>query len=165
MKKTTILAAAVSASMALPAAAQEVTLGLGYSDYHREGAEDGAMFAVDYLHAPFHERGRLSARFGATLEVQETGDIFAGVGISGVLDLNNDWFLETSVMPGAYHDNEPGNDLGSAFEIRSLLAVGKRFQNGKAVSLAFSHKSNASTADENPGVNSLTLRWHIPLGG
>ena len=72
MKTTTLLAAAVSAAIALPAAAQEVTLGLGYSDYHREGAEDGAIFAVDYLHAPFYERGRLSARFGAALEVQET---------------------------------------------------------------------------------------------
>lgn len=165
MKKTTLLAAAVSAAMALPAAAQEVALGLGYSDYHRETADDGAVFTLDYLHAPFHERGRLSARFGAALEVQDAGDIFAGVGISGVIDLNNDWFIETSVMPGAYHESSPENDLGSTFEIRSLLAVGKRFQNGKAVSLAISHKSNASTADENPGVNSLTLRWHIPLGG
>jgi len=164
MNKTALLAAAVSAAAAMPAAAQEVTLGLGYSDYHRETAEDGAQFAVDYLHSPFHEKGRLSARFGATLEVQETGDVFAGAGISAVIDLNNDWFIENSVMPGAYHESSAGNDLGSAFEIRTLLAVGKRFANGRAVSLAFSHKSNASTADENPGVNTLTLRWHIPLG-
>ncbi|OED49375.1 acyloxyacyl hydrolase [Leisingera sp. S232] len=164
MKKTAILAAALSAAVTLPATAQEVTLGLGYSDYHREIAEDGAQFAIEYLHNPFFEKGRLSARFGATLEAQETGDVFAGVGISSVVDLNNDWFIETSVMPGAYSESSAGNDLGSAFEIRSLFAVGKRFDNGKAVSLAFSHKSNASTADENPGVNSLTLRWHIPLG-
>lgn len=165
MKQTALLAAALSAAMALPAAAQEVTLGLGYSDYHRDAAEDGAMFAVDYLHAPFYERGRLSARFGAALEVQEAGDLFAGVGISGVFDLNNDWFIESSLMPGAYHESSDANDLGSAFEIRTLLAVGKRFHSGKAVSLAFSHKSNASTADDNPGVNSVSLRWHIPLGG
>ncbi|KIC36864.1 MULTISPECIES: acyloxyacyl hydrolase [unclassified Leisingera] len=164
MKKTTLLAAAVSAAMAAPAAAQEVTLGLGYSDYHRETAENGALFAAEYLHTPFYEKGRMSARFGGTLQVVETGDVFAGIGISGLIDLNNNWFIETSVMPGAYHESSPENDLGSAFEIRSLLAVGKRFQNGKAVSLAISHKSNASTADENPGVNSLTLRWHIPLG-
>lgn len=163
MKKAAVLAAVLSTA-ALPVAAQEVTLGVGYSDYHREIAEDGAIVSLEYLHAPFHQSGRLSARFGATLDVQETGDVFAGVGISGVYDLKNDWFIETSVMPGAYHDSSPENDLGSAFEIRSLLAVGKRFQNGKAVSLAISHKSNASTADENPGVNSLTLRWHIPLG-
>ncbi|WP_264212356.1 acyloxyacyl hydrolase [Leisingera thetidis] len=165
MNKTAMLAAALSTAMALPAAAQEVALGLGYADYHRQTAEDGAMFAVDYMHAPFHQKGRLSARFGAALEVQETGDVFAGVGISAVIDLNNDWFIENSVMPGAYHESSAGNDLGSAFEIRTLLAVGKRFRNGKAVSLAFSHKSNASTADENPGVNALALRWHIPLGG
>ncbi|KIC09623.1 lipid A 3-O-deacylase [Leisingera sp. ANG-M1] len=165
MKHTALLAGALSAAIAMPAAAQEVVLGIGYSDYHREAAEDGAQFALDYLHAPFHEGRILSARFGATLEAQETGDVFAGVGISGVIDLKNDWFIENSVMPGAYFESSAGNDLGSTFEIRTLLAIGKRFANGKAVSLAFSHKSNASTADENPGVNSLTLRWHIPLGG
>ncbi|UWQ29393.1 acyloxyacyl hydrolase [Leisingera sp. M523] len=163
MKQTAMLAAAFCAAAAMPAAAQEVTLGLGYSNYSRAGSEDSALFAAEYLHAPFHEGRLLSTRFGAVLEVQETGDVFAGVGISGVVDLKNNWFIETSVMPGAYHESSLGNDLGSTFEIRSLLAVGKRFHNGKAVSLALSHKSNASTADQNPGVNSLTLRWHIPL--
>lgn len=164
MKHVTLMATALTAIMALPAAAQEVTLGLGYSDYHRETAENGALLAVEYLHKPFYEKGRLSARFGGTLQMVETGDAFVGVGISGVYDLNNSWFVETSVMPGAYHESSPENDLGSAFEIRSLLALGKRFGNGQAVSLGLSHKSNASTADENPGVNSLTLRWHVPLG-
>lgn len=164
MKNAALLAAALSAATTLSAAAQEVTLGLGYSDYHRESAENGALFAVEYLHTPFYESGRLSARWGGALQVVETGDVFAGIGISGVYDMNNNWFIETSVMPGAYHESSPENDLGSAFEIRSMLAVGKRFGNGQAVSLGLSHKSNASTADENPGVNSLTLRWHMPLG-
>ena len=67
------------------------------------------------------------------------------------------------MLPGAYIEGTALNDLGSTFEIRSQLAVGKRFKSGKALSLALSHKSNASTADINPGVNALTLRWHIPL--
>ena len=164
MKKTALLAAVAAVALAMPAAAQEVVLGLGYSNFSREGAEDSPVFAVEYLHRPFYQGHRLSARFGAALEVKETGDAFAGVGVSGIWDLQRDWFVEASVMPGAYSENVDLNDLGSTFEIRSLLAVGRRFGGGQAVSLAVSHKSNASTADSNPGVNALTLRWHIPLG-
>lgn len=170
MKKSALPAAAVLAASAMLAAsafsasAQEVVLGAGYSDFHREASEDGAVFSVDYLHTPFYEGQRVSARWAGGFDVQETGDVYAGIGISGTFALRNDWFIETSVMPGAYFEGKDENDLGSAFEIRSLLAVGKRLENGQAVSLAISHKSNASTADENPGVNSLTLRWHMPLG-
>jgi hypothetical protein len=66
-------------------------------------------------------------------------------------------------MPGVYAENEVLNDLGSAFEIRSLIAVGRRLNNGQGISLALTHKSNASTAAENPGVNALILRWHFPI--
>ncbi|MFC3118764.1 acyloxyacyl hydrolase [Jhaorihella thermophila] len=44
--------------------------------------------------------------------------------------------------------------------MRSLLGLGYRFGNGSALSLAVSHKSNASTSNFNPGANSIFLRWH-----
>ncbi|WP_037255192.1 acyloxyacyl hydrolase [Roseobacter sp. SK209-2-6] len=156
-------AAAIALATAAPAMSQEIIFGAGYSDYSLAGAEDGAVFSVEYLHSPFHEHSRFSARFGGVLELVSTGDAFVGVGLSGNLDLNNDWFVETSVMPGAYFENAPLNDLGSTFEIRSQIALGKRLRNGTALSLALSHKSNASTASLNPGVNVLSLRWHKPL--
>ncbi|XHE54338.1 acyloxyacyl hydrolase [Phaeobacter sp. BS34] len=83
----------------------------------------------------------------------------------GKWHLQRGWFIETSVMPGAYAESVKLNDLGSTFEIRSAIAVGKEFATGKSLSLALTHKSNASTADINPGVNSLLLRWHVPFNG
>ncbi|MFW8633738.1 acyloxyacyl hydrolase [Cribrihabitans pelagius] len=165
MKRTAIVAVAMFAAVSAPVMAQEVVLGLGYSDFSRDGAEDSALASVEYMHQPFHEGRILSARVGAALEVQETGDVFFGAGVSGVWDLRQDWFVEASVMPGVYAESVDLNDLGSTFEIRSQLAVGKRFLNGRALSLALSHKSNASTGDSNPGVNTLSLRYHIPLDG
>ncbi|CUH89499.1 Lipid A 3-O-deacylase (PagL) [Phaeobacter sp. CECT 5382] len=163
MKRFTLICAAV-AGFAAPALGQEIVLGAGYTDYSRAGSEDGVLLSLEYIHSPFFEKNRFSARFGGALEVVETGDAFIGGGISGNWDLNRNWFIEASVMPGAFFEGPTLNDLGSSFEIRSQLAVGKRFDNGKALSLAISHKSNASTADTNPGVNTLSLRWHMPIG-
>lgn len=164
MRRTAFMAAALAAAFSAPAAAQEVILGLGYSDFSRDGAEDGAIASVEYMHAPFYEGRVLSARIGAAFDVQDSGDVFLGAGVSGVWDLRRDWFFEASVMPGVFAESVSVNDLGSTFEIRSQLALGKRLLDGRALSLAVSHKSNASTADENPGVDTVSLRYHIPLG-
>ena len=163
MKNKLVLSAVLSAGLASSAMGQEIVLGAGYSHYSFNGAEDGAIVSLEYLHNPFYEGRVFSARLAGAVELVETGDAFLGGGLSGKWDLQHDWFIEASVLPGAYMEGTSLNDLGSTFEIRSQLAVGKRFKNGKALSLGLSHKSNASTADINPGVNSLTLRWHMPI--
>ncbi|MEM1007273.1 MAG: acyloxyacyl hydrolase, partial [Pseudomonadota bacterium] len=42
-----------------------------------------------------------------------------------------------------------------------LLGVGYSLDNGNKISLAVTHKSNASTDDPNPGVNAFFLRYHL----
>ena len=63
-------------------------------------------------------------------------------------------------MPGLFEEGTDGNDLGLAFEVRSLAGLGYRFDSGSAISLAVSHKSNAGLGDSNPGANALLLRYH-----
>ncbi|MEL0436736.1 acyloxyacyl hydrolase [Phycobacter sp. K97] len=163
MKYIALLAALAMAASPAVAQDRELSIGLGYSEFSRPGAENGALVSLDYRHTPFFEKGIFAARFGAALDVQETGDVFLGAGVSGKWDLGKSWFIDASILPGVYTENFHLNDLGSTFEIRSQIAVGRGFANGTALSLSLSHKSNASTADINPGVNSLQLRWHIPL--
>lgn len=163
MIKKLLLGAALTAGIASPSMSQELAFGLGHTEYSQSGAEDGAVVSVEYFHGPFYQGDIFSARLAGAIELVETGDAFVGGGVSGNWDLRQGWFIEASVMPGAYFESAPLNDLGSTFEIRSQIALGKRFNNGKALSLALSHKSNASTADINPGVNVLALRWHVPL--
>lgn len=165
MMKQLFLTFMLTMAASLPAAAQEWVVGVGYSEFSRPGADHGAAFAAAYHHRPFYETGVFSARFAGVLEVQDSGDVFAGLGAAGAWQLRRGWFIEASVMPGAYAENVDLNDLGSTFEIRTLLALGKRLANGTGLSLALAHKSNASTAAVNPGVNSVLLRWHIPVGG
>lgn len=163
MKTTILLSAALATGLASAVTGQEIVLGAGYTDYSHNGAQDGALLALEYTHTPFYEGRIFSTHLAGAIEVVETGDAFLGVGVSGKWTLQNSWFIEASVLPGAYVEAIQLNELGSTFEIRSQIAVGKRFKNGKGLSLGLSHKSNASTGYINPGVNAVTLRWHIPL--
>jgi len=142
----------------VPAQAQEWVLGLGYADFSSNASSDTGLIAFELHAAPFYERGAFELGWAGALVGHSTGDVFLGAGLAGMLNLKRGWFLEGSVMPGYYHASTPQNGLGSDFEIRSLLGVGFTLNSGDRVSLAISHKSNASTSAVNPGVNSIELR-------
>lgn len=147
-------------STSLFASAQELTFGLGTTDYGDAGTDSVAL-DFEYRHTPFVERRVMSVAWGANASVSGEGDLFIGGGIWTRWQWDSGWFIDNSIMPGLYEEGSAGNDLGSTFEIRSLLGVGYQFDNGHAISAAFSHKSNASIATDNPGMNMYTIRYHI----
>jgi hypothetical protein len=155
----TILALACIIATASSVQAQEWVIGAGYEDFSDPVSIDQGILTFEYHFEPYHTRERFSAGFAGTLSVDGEGDVFAGVGFAGVYKLKDGWFLEGSVMPGAYFESTEENDLGSRFEIRSLIGVGYTLESGNKISLAATHKSNASTADTNPGVNALLIRF------
>lgn len=138
--------------------AQEWVLGAGFADFSRQPSVDHALIALEVHGPPFFENGRLSAGWAGAVVVDTSVDIFVGLGLSGMYQLDDRWFLESSIMPGYYRAASPKTDLGSKFEIRSLLGIGVALASGDRLSLAITHKSNASTAPVNPGVNSVVLR-------
>jgi hypothetical protein len=140
--------------------AQEVVFGLGTTDYGDAGT-DSAKLSLEYRHTPFAQRRVASFAFGANASVSAEGDLFIGAGLWTRWQWQSGWFIDNSIMPGLYAEGTAGNDLGSAFEIRSLLGVGYRFDNGSAVSAAVVHKSNASIATDNPGANAYLVRYHV----
>lgn len=145
---------------AAPASAQELTFGIGGTDFNNDG-DDGAVFSAEYRFRPFSQRPVASFAFGAAADVSENGDVFIGAGLWTRWQWNSGWFVDASIMPGLFDEGSAENDLGSTFNFRSLLGVGYRLDNGNAVSAAVSHISNAGLADENPGVNMLSVRYHI----
>ncbi len=150
-------------ALALPAAAQAQSLifGAGYADFSDDAADDQALVSLEYQHQPFHQATRFSAGWGAALSVDADGGAHLGAGLIGVYSLNDRWFVEGSVMPGYYNEGSDENDLGGSFQIRSLLGLGYTLNGGDKISVAITHKSNASTQDPNPGVNTLLLRYHL----
>ncbi|MEP2029028.1 MAG: acyloxyacyl hydrolase [Paracoccaceae bacterium] len=160
MKSAMQLAVCAGLISVAPAQAQELLFGVGQTQFFEDLSTDSALVSLEYRHKPFYERGRIDVAWSAVGIAHFSGDAFLGGGLSARYTFNTQWFVEASVMPGLFRENEEANDLGSAFEIRSLFAVGYAFKGGNRTSLAVSHKSNASTAQSNPGVNAVSLRWH-----
>ncbi len=158
MKLFSLIALALAAGTS--AQAQSIVLGAGYADFSNSAGEDQAIFSLEYQHRPFHEATRFSATWGGALTVDTDGDTHIGAGLIGIYTFADRWFVEGSVMPGYYSESNELNDLGGSFQIRSLLGVGYTLNSGNKVSLAVTHKSNASTQEDNPGVNALFLRYH-----
>lgn len=143
-----------------PAAAADVVFGFGYTDFTTDAADNSTLAEVEIHGDPFTRIGEVDLSWAAAVAVHESGDYWVGTGISGLYEFgrNDDWFIEASAMPGFYHADEEANDLGSDFEARLLLGIGRRIGPNTRLSVAVEHKSNASTAQRNPGVNSVALR-------
>ncbi|MEP2534216.1 acyloxyacyl hydrolase [Shimia sp.] len=146
--------------LANPASAQEIILGLGYSDFSLGSASDATVVEIEYHHKPFHHIGRLSFEWGAVLSTDTEGNNFIGAGLVNKYAVTDAWFVELSLMPGAYFEGSSLNDLGNTLEFRSVLGLGYRWNEKSAMSLAFQHKSNAGISTTNPGVNSVLVRYH-----
>ncbi len=159
IKKMPVLCALALAVLPLSATAQEFVIGAGATDFP-SGGEDGAILELEYRFLPFKERRVLSLSWGATFNATDSGDVFVGGGLWSRWQLNDRWFTDLSVMPGLFEEGDNGNDLGLAFEIRSLAGLGYRFDSGAAISVAITHKSNAGLSSTNPGAEAVLLRYH-----
>jgi hypothetical protein len=156
LMRLALLAHALAAP--LSAAAGDLVLGLGYSDFNEPDARNSSVLQLEVHSSLRHRFAGADWSIAAAMVVHSEGDLFIGGGPAAVWNLRDRWFVETSVMSGYFRESDDGNDLGSGFEIRSLLGLGRRISDTLSLSLALSHKSNASTAEFNPGVNVLSLR-------
>ncbi|WP_299640728.1 acyloxyacyl hydrolase [uncultured Ruegeria sp.] len=159
--RTLLLTAVLASTASVSAHAQTIVFGAGYADFSEDVSEDQALVSLEYQHRPFHQAKRFSAGWGAALSIDEDGDTHIGAGLIGLYSFSDRWFVEGSVMPGYYNAGNDLNDLGGGFQIRSLFGLGYNLNNGNSVSVAITHKSNASTNDENPGVNAFLVRYHL----
>lgn len=85
----------------------------------------------------------------------------------GVFSLNYDLYLHENIVltpftgVGVYEEND-SKDLGGPIEFRSGVELAYQADNGARVGVNFSHMSNASIYDKNPGSESLVLNVSIP---
>lgn len=160
ISKTLVTAISLAVAWSPMVHAQTVILGAGYTSFVDPQASDSPIYSLEYQFAPFKSIGNWEFGAGGTLSADTNGDTHIGIGLLTRYDLQNQWFIEASVMPGAYFNDLQGNWLGGRFQIRSLVALGYELDDRNGLSFAFMHLSNAGTTEFNPGMNSLLLRWH-----
>lgn len=72
--------------------------------------------------------------------------------------------LALSFAPGLYwHGGNADTDLGYPVQFQSSVGIHYDFPDATRIGLHFSHLSNASLADTNPGTEALTLRYGLPF--
>ena len=152
----------VGLGAAAPARAQDpsfLTFGLGYYDINKQD-NTAADFRLEYRH------GEKFWIFKPWIGVEGTSDgaVYGAAGVLIDVYFGTRVVLTPSFGAGLYA-NGGGKDLGHVVEFRSQIELSYRFDDRSRLGLAFSHISNASIADENPGVEILNLYYSLPLDG
>ncbi len=137
-----------------------VSLGAGYFDFNRQ-KDEGAEFRLEYrsdyklwVFKPFAAVGYASTDHG-----------FVGAGILMDVYFGRRFVLTPSFAPHIYWGGDSKLDLGHSVEFRSQLEGAYRFDDRSRLGLAISHYSNAGLGDTNPGTETVSVYYSIPLQG
>lgn len=158
-----IAVSALSFAMAAPAHADDpdfVSISAGAFDFNRQ-KDQGAEFRVEYrsdYKIPYIQAKPFVAAAGAT-----SGHYFVGAGILWDVFFGRRIVLTPSFAPHLYAGGDKDLDLDYPLEFRSQLELAYRLDNRSRVGVAVSHYSNASLGDTNPGTETLSLYYSIPL--
>jgi hypothetical protein len=146
-----------AAQVALNETPAVISGGVGWFDVVQQDDE-----AVDFRLEYRHGDDFLWLKPWGGIEATSDGSVWGGIGVLMDITFFDTVVLTGSLAPGLYEDGG-GKDLGSVFEIRSQVELGYQFENQSRLSVSFSHTSNASVADDNPGVEVVNLYYHLPL--
>lgn len=92
-----------------------------------------------------------------------TDAAFAGyAGILLDIYFGKRWVLTPNFAVSLYDDGD-GKDLGHVVEFRSGIELAYRFDNRARFGIGLHHLSNAHLSDNNPGTETLTLIFSVPL--
>ncbi len=145
---------------AAPGSAEEgepalLALGLGYYDI-RAKDDTAADFRVEYR----SDLALWILRPWIGLQATSDGAVYGVGGFLADIPLGPRIRLTPSLGAGAYHQGD-GKDLGHAVQFRSQIELAYRFEDGQRLAVAFSHISNASLSNQNPGTEILTLYYMV----
>ncbi len=136
---------------------RSLSFATGWFDCNRrqdESLETRLEYRVGSARRPF--------RGVAVATLTDDSSLFMGAGVGYQIDLGRRWALTPSFVPG-YYRKGGGKELGYALEFRSQIELGYRLATASRVTIAFSHLSNGSLGSRNPGEESLTFGFELPL--
>ena len=138
-----------------------LSIGAGTYDWNRK-KDEGVEVRVEYPHdkklfdlvKPF---------VAAAVSKNDSTQVFLGAGILMDIYLGKRFVVTPSFAPHYYHGGNAKLDLDYALEFRSQIEAAYRFDDRSRLGIAVSHYSNASLGKTNPGTESATLYYSIPV--
>jgi lipid A 3-O-deacylase len=90
-------------------------------------------------------------------------EIYAAIGVLLNIEIGHGWVLTPSFGAG-YYNASSGLDLGFDAEFRSGIELTRHLPNGHRLGLSFSHLSNGSLGEKNPGTETFGIVYLFSLG-
>ena len=137
--------------------AGDFNLAIGNFDYS-DKSKNASMLDLTY---GFSENktstflGEVVPVFGAFVTADSAAMLYAGAKIDYKF---GSFVLTPSFTPGIYSKGD-GKDLGHAIEFKSQINLGFDLGPDTNISAGYSHVSNASLGDKNPGANSYSINF------
>ena len=154
----TLFALAAMTTASYAASGDDVVVYAGAFDVSQQDNEA----AVGGLEYRFKDQyNGLRPVIGVMGTTDEAGYIYGGAYWD--LPLNTAPFVITPGFQAGAFTHGDGKDLGSGIEFRSTIEASYKFESGQRVGLAFSHLSNASIGDDNPGAETLQVVYSHPV--
>jgi len=156
-----ILASAMALVCGVSADAQEdlqyITVNIGAADVF--GDDSAAMGAVEWRSD--YTQLILTPMVGGFATTD--GSLYGYGGVFVDVFLTDQFVARPSFAVGAYSDGD-GKDLGGTLEFRTALELAWMFMDRSRLGVELAHMSNAGIYDHNPGMETLTVNYSIPLG-
>ena len=152
--------ASIIAALTIPAtnvAAGDFIAAIGNFDFSDKGKR-AAMLELTY---GFTEKnidskiGTIQPIAGALFTADSAGMAYIGAKIDYKLGM---FVITPSFTPGLYNEGS-GKDLGHVVEFKSQVNIGLNLGASSILSAGYSHISNASLGEKNPGANSYTFNF------
>ena len=159
MSRSWLLLLALAAALARPSVASAE---VGDRWAFHAGAFDTAderiaELGIEYRFAPFEIKGvPLVPAVGAA--AAEDGNAWVYAGVRFDWEVSERWVLTPHFAVSLYDAGE-GKDLGGPIEFRSGLELSYRITDESRLGILFYHLSNADLYEDNPGTNTLALKW------
>ena len=79
-----------------------------------------------------------------------------------LFEVNKSKYYFTPSFGAGFYDDGSGKKLGNSLQFRTSFEVSYELKNKNRIGILLSHISNANLGDKNPGVEILSLSYHIP---
>jgi len=159
-----VLIGAVGTTVTSTAQAEDpayLSFGAGTYDWNRQ-KDEGVEVRMEYRHDK-KLFGLVKPFVAAAVSKNDTTQVFLGAGILMDIYLGKRIVITPSFAPHYYHGGNTKLDLDYALEFRSQLEAAYRFDDRSRLGIAVSHYSNASLGKTNPGTESATIYYSMPV--
>lgn len=136
-------------------------LSVGYYDVFPEDDAQTPNFRAEYR--PDIPLAFKEIKPWVGLDLSADAALWVGGGFLIDLKLTDHIYFTPSLGAGYYNRGYNNTDLGFPLIFRSQFELGYQFDSGSRLALSFSHMSNCSLDEDNPGVEMLNVYYHIPL--